>query len=104
MESAISSIIGAKLERLNPTGRSRGKDKFELRDSGSGVQGEYEKQNGDTSCGANPTIQSTDKLKRIPTGSPGTCINHGERRVDIQENLEGDGMEGIEQDGSLKPL
>ena len=104
VESAISSITGAKLERLNPTGRSRGKDNFELRNCGNGVQGEYEKQNGDTSGGANLAIQPTDMLKRIPTGSLGTCSNHGEKRVDIQENLEGDGMEGIEQDGSPKPL
>lgn len=78
------------------------KENFELRDSCNGMQGEYEEQDVATSVCATPTTQPIDKLKRIPFGDHETCNNHGKRGVGPQANPEGDGMEGVEQDGSPK--
>lgn len=100
MESAITSLARAKLERIQQTRRSHGKEKLELRDSCSGMQREYEEHDGDASVCVAPTTQSIDKLKRISFGGLGMCINHREKGVVLQANLEGDGMEGIEQDES----
>lgn len=102
MESAITSLAGAKLERIQQIGRSHGKENLELRDSCSGMQREYEEHDGDASVCVALTTQSIDKLKRIPFGGLGTCINHREKGVVLEVNPEGDGMEGIEQDGRPK--
>lgn len=102
VESAITSLARAKLERIQQTRRSHGKEKLELRDSCSGMQREYEEHDGDASVCVAPTTQSIDKLKRISFGGLGMCINHREKGVVLQANLEGDGMEGIEQDERLE--
>ncbi|KAK7822370.1 hypothetical protein CFP56_036562 [Quercus suber] len=79
VESAITSVSGAKFESLKQLRRSRGKENNERRVCCGGLQREYEEHITSASGCPTPTTQPSDKLKGIPIGDTRACNNLGGR-------------------------
>ena len=73
LEDSITTIIGAKLERIRPGGRNRGKGNVELRDSRDMVQGKPDIEEASLGMCLSPLLQSAYLLKRENVGGVESC-------------------------------
>ena len=98
LEDSISAITRAKLERIRPEGRARGKEKDENQDSRGLVQGKLDFEEASLGMCPSTLLQSAHLLKRENAGGVGQCNLLCER----EEGALGgfiDGMEVTKQAG-----
>lgn len=104
LESFVTAITGAKLKRIRPRGKSRGKEYLDAHDRSDEVLGKRGLNNRGMDSPKSSQFQPSGQLKGTDAGDNRACDDNYGRSGGSQETTEGVGMEFSEQDESSPPI